>query len=135
MAATHLILCADQVVAVDLTEILQDLQPDARILTAFNFESASSLLQRQSRLDAAFICVPAAKLAIWNLDDDIERLGGQILVLNGEKSRAYAKLRRWPVICSPFTPEVIGAALASVQALSVHGVADARPTAPRTSNG
>lgn len=108
-----LVLESDHLIAHDLRETLEGLDPEAAVLVARDPSEALALLERIETLSAAFLRLPSAELRRGPLPDAVERRGGRVVVLDarGEASDAQA---RWIHTGRPYGACTIAAVLREI---------------------
>lgn len=112
-----LVVEPDVLVADDLRETLQGLDPEAAVHMARSAEEARALLEALDGLSAAFLRLPSAELRSGPIPREVERRGGRVVVLDtqsaspGEAPRDQA---RWIHTGRPYGARTIAAVLQEI---------------------
>ena len=101
---TFLIVEAQTLVQVDLSQAILELCPDAHILTASTTEHAHPLLDDVDRLTGAIVGIGVPRLKESGLAQRIEALGAWTICLNGRHAD-YIIAEGWHPLARPFSSD------------------------------
>ena len=108
-----LVVEPDVLIAHDLRETLEGFDPRAVIHVARDAEGARAALEELDRLTAAFLRLPSLEPRSDEIPDAVERLGGRVVILDGDDGAATATGDRPDRIYTgrPYGSDAIAAAL------------------------
>lgn len=108
-----LVLESDRLIAQDLRETLEDLDPGAVVHMAHGPSEALALLEGIEALSAAFLRLPSAELRSGPLPEAVERRGGRVVVLDARGAPCDAQAR-WIHTGRPYGACTIAAVLREI---------------------
>ncbi|WP_102223762.1 hypothetical protein [Acidimangrovimonas sediminis] len=108
----YLVVLADMVIRMDLTEAIHELHPGAEVLAANTPDEAEARLMPHERLEQAFVSQGPDAYAGSTLETEISRRGASVVLLGDAAEEAPPG--RLPVLRRPFNRAVLMSHLRAV---------------------